>query len=192
MPTGAYLLSDSDGPYAVERFTCAPGPAGWRYTASRTDPVTGADLGRLDLTLDDGGRAVRLDVSSGSWEVRGGVTGPSAVWRRGPDEHAVEASGFTGTSPAFAVATARLLRLSVGVPVRVRLVRLGDAALAALTVDEGWALTSVEGDLSVERYEVADLATGGRRVLHLVGDVVVDGTGITLLELETPPTLTRR
>ena len=43
----------------------------------------------------------------------------------------------------------------------------------------------------MEAYEVAELATGDRRVQHLVGDVVVNGTGIALLELETPPTLTR-
>lgn len=193
MPTGAYLLSDHDGPYAVERFTCAPGPAGWRYTATRADPVTGDPLGRLDLTLDGDGRAVRLEVDAGGWELRGGVVGATAVWRRGAQELSATAAGFTGTSPAFSVATARLLRLSVGDPRRVRLVRLGDEALATRTVDEGWALTSVldRDGLPVERYEVADLATGERRVLHLVGDVVVDGTGVALLELETPPTLTR-
>ncbi|MCW2665487.1 MAG: hypothetical protein JWN57_449 [Frankiales bacterium] len=193
MPTGAYLLSDHDGPYAVERFTCAPGPAGWRYTATRSDPGTGAPLGRLDLTLDGAGRAVRLELAAGGWELRGGMAGASAVWRRGEAERTATAAGFTGTSPAFAVATARLLGLSVGDPRRVRLVRVGDEALAARTVEEGWARTVVtdSGGLPVERYEAADLATGERRVLHLVGDVVVDGTGIALLELQTPPTLTR-
>lgn len=179
MPSGSYLLSDADGPYAVESFRCAAGPAGWRYVATRTDP-DGRALLALDLAVDDRWRAVRLVLAVGSAELRGGVVGPEAVWRSGGTEHAAEAAGFTGDSPAFAVATARLLALDVDRAVRLRLVRLS-AVLGALTVDEGWGRTAdVAG---VQRYEAADLATGERRVLHLAGDVVVDATGVTLQTL---------
>lgn len=179
MPSGSYRLSDSDGPYAVEDFRCAVGPAGWRYVATRTDP-DGRPLLALDLAVDDRWRAVRLVVSAGGAELRGGVAGREAVWRRGDAEHAAAAAGFTGDSPCFAVATARLLGLEVGATARLRLVRLS-VALGALSVDEGWARTAdVE---QCERYEAADLATGERRTVHLAGDVVVDATGVELASL---------
>ena len=186
MPRGAYLLSGLEGPYAVERFSCAPGPAGWRYVATREDP-DGRGLGRLDVVLDGAGRALRVQVRSGAWEVRGGVVGSRCVWRRGEREHADRAGGFTGTSPVWLVAAARR---GAGVQ---RLVELSDPALAARTVLQRWALTGgrVEAGLTVERYDVDALDTGERRVVHLAGDVVVAAPGITLLELEGPPTLTR-
>jgi hypothetical protein len=179
VPTGTYLLSGHDGPEAVERFSCAPGPAGWRYVAERADPATGSALGRLDLTVDAGGRTVRLLAEAGGWELRGGSLGAEVLWRRGDAERAAPAAGFTGTSPAYAVATARLLGLAVGERRRVALVAVTDPALATRSVDEGWALTGVEqrDGVDVARYEVADLATGDRRVVHLAGDLVlaVDG-----------------
>jgi hypothetical protein len=171
----------------VERFACAAGPAGWRYTASREDE-DGRPAGTLDLTVDRAWRILRLHAEAGGWELRGGVAGDRTVFRRGPEEHDAVAAGFTGTSPAFAVVTARLLGLAPGVTARLRLVRLSDA-LAPLTVDEGWGRTEdAPADLpagvdAVERYEVADLATGERRVVHLAGDVVVDATGVVLLSL---------
>ena len=87
MPRGAYLLSGSDGPYAVERFSCAPGPAGWRYVATRSHASTGAPLGRLDVALDGAGRPHRVHVEQGGWELRGGAVGPHVLWRRGETEH---------------------------------------------------------------------------------------------------------
>jgi len=190
VPRGAYLLSGPDGPYAVERFSCAPGPAGWRYVATREDP-DGRPLGRLDLVLDGSGRAVRVQVESGGWEVRGGVVGDRCVWRRGEREHAERAAGFTGTSPAWLIATSRLV--TPGAAVRVRLVLLSDEALASRTVEQGWAPagTRVEAGLPVEAYDVDELDTGERRRVHLAGDVAVAAPGITLLELDGPPTLTR-
>ena len=182
MPSGAYLLDVPDGatgPPAVERFSCAAGPLGWRYTAVR-ETADGRPLGRLDLVVDAAWRAVRLDATAGGWTLRGGAAAAELVWRRGEQEHRAPAASFTGDSPAFLVATARLLGLAVGVQRRVRLVRLGEG-LAPLTVEEGWGRTpDVE---EAERYEAADLATGERRVVHLVGDVVVDGTGVDLLSL---------
>ena len=179
MPSGSYRLTDPGGAQAVEEFRCAAGPAGWRYVATRTD-TGGRPLLALDLAVDDRWRAVRLVASAGGVELRGGVAGPEALWRRGDVGHAAGAAGFTGDSPAFAVVTARLLGLDVGGTARVRLVRLSPA-LGALTVEEGWGRTpDVEG---VERYEAADLATGERRVVHLAGDVLVDATGVDLLTL---------
>lgn len=180
MPSGRYGLSGHDGPLGVEQFRCAAGPAGWRYVATRTDP-DGRPAGTLDLTVDAAWRVVRLYATAGEAELRAGVAGPDAVWRRGEDdERTTAAAGFTGTSPAFAVVTARLLALDVGVTARVRLVRLSEA-LGALTVDEGWARTP--DARGVERWETADLATGERRVVHLAGDLVVDATGVALLSL---------
>jgi hypothetical protein len=193
VPTGSYLLTGHDGPWAVERFSCAPGPAGWRYVAERTDPDTGAGLGRLDLTLDATGRTVRLLAAAGGWELRGGAVGPEVLWRRGQDERSATAAGFTGTSPAYAVATSRLLALGVGERRRVSLVAVMEPVLATRTVEQGWTLTGVEQRerLAVARYEVADLATGDRHVVHLAGDVVVDAAGVVLRDLDGLPTLTR-
>jgi hypothetical protein len=91
------------------------------------------------------------------------------------------------------VATTRLLALAVQDRRRVRLVAVTEPALATRVIDEGWSLTGVEsrGGLEVARYEVADLTTGDRRVVHLTGDVVVAADGVALASLEGAPTLTR-
>ncbi|HEU0102853.1 MAG TPA: hypothetical protein VFR07_11095, partial [Mycobacteriales bacterium] len=89
MPRGAYLVGGGPhepGPYALERFSCAAGPAGWRYVATREHPGTGAPLGRLDVVLDATGAPVRVQVETGGWALRGGVVGDEAWWRRGDDE----------------------------------------------------------------------------------------------------------
>ncbi|MCF2532708.1 hypothetical protein [Yinghuangia soli] len=203
MPSGAYTFFDphSGDALGVERFSCAPGPAGWRYRA------VGDGDGRVtDVTLDARGRPVRVEAFAHGWRVRGGaavVDGAAAVmWVRGPADpegggEAVEgeakAQAFTGRSPAFLVGTARLLGLTVGASVRVRLVGLSEPALAPMTCDQGWALTEIEehptpaGPLPVARYEVADLATGERGVVHLAGDVVLSAPGVELEELDGPP-----
>jgi hypothetical protein len=187
MPRGSYLLSDDAGPYAVERFSCAPGPAGWRYVAAREDPVTARPLGRIDLVLDAAGRTLRLEVEAGGWQLRGGAVGDRLLWRRGEEERSERAHAFTGSSPAYAVA---LSRLAPGVR---RLVLVADPVLATRTVDESWTQGPVEDrdGLRVVRWQADDLATGERRVLHLAGDVVLDAPGVRLLELDGPPTLTR-
>ena len=204
MPRGTYHhLDPADGSIvAVEAFSCAPGPAGWRYV-SQTYDDDGRPRGRVDVAVDDAWRQVRVHVSSGGWALRGGVVGRQAVWTRTPDgappaadddERAEPAAGFTGASPAFAVATARLLGLGLLDRRRVHLVRVTEPACVPLPVDEGWALVDVTDHetgaepLRVERYEVADLATAERRVVHLAGDVVVDAPGIELVDLESPPT----
>ena len=195
MPRGTYHHLDPGGTLAgVEVFSCAPGPSGWRYV-SQTYTPSNEPLGRVDVTVDAAWRQVRVQLTSGDWTLRGGVVGPDAVWVRGEsgDEQSAPAVGFTGRSPAFLVATARLLGLSLLDRRRLRLVGVTEPSLAALPVDEGWALVDVEshetetGPLTVERYEVADLATAERRVVHLAGDVVLEAPGIELVDLESPP-----
>ncbi|MEU8138915.1 hypothetical protein [Streptodolium elevatio] len=203
MPSGVYSFHDpTDGtPLGGERFSCAPGPAGWRYTATASD-----GRGSIDLTLDARGRPVRAEVVAGDWRVRGGATvvdGAAAVaWvRAAVDPSLVDTAvegdaktpAFTGRSPAFLVATARLLGLAPGQSVRVRLTAFTDPVLAPHPREEAWALTGIEehptpsGPLPVARYEVADLATGVRGVVHLAGDVVLAAPGVELEELWSPP-----
>jgi hypothetical protein len=106
----------------------------------------------------------------------------------------VRAHAFTGTSPAFLVATARLLRLTPSsAATRVRLLALTDPVLAPLTVDQSWALVQREahatdnGPLTVESYQVTALDTGEQHTVHLTGDVVLEAPGIELEDLESPP-----
>jgi len=202
VPRGLYSLRDHDGAVvAYERFSCAPGPAGWRYHAQVLASDGRTPAGLVDVTTDATGRQIRVEVRAGGWTVRGGVVGEETVWvRTGPSgedggEDATRAVGFTGRSPGFLVAVARLVGLRPGASSRVRLVSLADPATAPPTVDVTWSLTTVEehptegGPLPVERYETADLAGGRRAVVHLVGDVVVDAPGIELETLDRPPTL---
>jgi hypothetical protein len=110
-------------------------------------------------------------------------------------EQASVASGLTGRSPAFLIATARRLRLSPGGQARVRLIGISEPALAALQVEERWLLVGVSmhgtdtGPLPVARYDVADLSTGATRTIHLAGDVVIAAPALELTALHSPPTL---
>lgn len=155
---------------AVEAFSCGAGPLGWRYTATRDDGDA------VDLTVDTAGRVVRLVSAHDGWSVRGGAVGAELLWTRGEDEHQARAAGFTGSSPSYDVAVARMLALEVGQSRRLALVELTEPVGAALTVEHAWART--EGrDEGVDRYEVADLATGERWVVHLAGEVLVAREG---------------
>jgi hypothetical protein len=182
VPSGAYLLSGHDGPYAVERFTCGTAGDAWRWTATREDPATGVPLGRLELELR--GAAQRVHAEAGGWLLRGGTAGGTCAWRRGPVERSDAAAGFTGTSPAWAVATRRLL--GAAGPARLRLVHLADEVLATRLVDEAWrsAGTELVDGVEVERWEATDLATGERRVVHLTGELVLEAPGVRLLSLQ--------
>jgi hypothetical protein len=162
---GSYQVGDR-----VERFSCGAGPAGWRYAAVRDDGDT------VELVLDEAGRLVRLTAEHDGWLVRGGVLGEEVLWVRGADEHRARAVGFTGTSPSYDVAVARALGLGVGDSRRVTLVELTEPVGAARTVEHGWARTAGPED-GVDRYEVADLQTGERWVLHLAGEVLVSREG---------------
>jgi hypothetical protein len=218
VPSGSYLhLDPVDGsPVAVEEFSCAAGPLGWRYAATVRDP-DGRESGRVDLTLDAGGRHVQLVVVGGGWQLRGGVAGRETLWLRrpaGPDgdgdqvpvgpagsaataasERSEAAAGFAGRSPAFLIAATRLLRLSAGARARLRLVEVTEPALGTRVVEQGWSLTGTTSyptetePLPVARYQVVDLATGEPREVHLAGDVVVAAPGLELTALHSPPTL---
>ncbi|MGX1634610.1 hypothetical protein ACWGUL_11180 [Streptomyces albidoflavus] len=203
MPKGRYSLHDPHDhtPLAEEHFHCAPGPHGWRYVAQVTTPAPENDhLGSVDLTLDDLGRPLRLELHSGGWQVRGGALEGVTWVRTDPTgeeatEGTVAAHTFTGNSPAFLVATARLLRLTTtSPPTRVRLVSFTGQALAPRTLDQQWALRSSEthatdnGPLTVDEYLVGDVETGEQHTVHLAGDVILSAPGIELEDLETPPT----
>ncbi|WP_033218412.1 hypothetical protein [Kitasatospora phosalacinea] len=200
MPNGRYSLHDPhDGtPLGEERFQCAPGPAGWRYVAKRYRP-DGTVQGTTDLTLDARHRPIRLELRSGGWQVRGGAL-DGVHWVRAGAAGSGEATegedrahAFTGDSPAFLVATARLLALDPGGSARIRLVSFTGDSLAPRTLDQGWQLHSLQehptdsGPLPVEHYRVTDLDTGEVRDLHLTGDVLLGAPGIELEELDSPP-----
>ncbi|WP_433889740.1 hypothetical protein [Streptomyces sp. CA-111067] len=200
MPRGRYSLHDTHDhtPLGEEHFHCATGPSGWRYTAQTTGP-SGDHAGSVDLTLDELGRPIRLELHASSWRVRGAALEGVTWVRTDPTgEHAQEgkasAHAFTGASPAFLIATARLLRLEPGGPgARVRLVSFQPPVLAPLTVDQSWSLITRtahptdSGSLPVDNYRVNDLATGDQHEIHLAGDVVLAAPGIELEELESPP-----
>ncbi|MEU0655879.1 hypothetical protein ABZ485_27065 [Streptomyces albogriseolus] len=200
MPRGRYALHDPHDhtPLADEHFQCAPGPSGWRYVSQLTAP-DGAHLGSVDLTLDALGRPLRLELHAGSWQVRGAALDGVTWVRTDPTKtHATEgnvrAHAFTGSSPAFLVATARLLRLTPSAAAtRVRLVAFTDPVLAPRTVDQSWALvdrethTTDNGPLIVDAYQVTALDTGEQHTVHLAGDVVLSAPGVELEDLDSPP-----
>ncbi|GAB2327370.1 hypothetical protein AB0N20_36215 [Streptomyces griseoincarnatus] len=200
MPRGRYSLHDPHDhtPLADEHFQCAPGPSGWRYVSQLTAP-DGDHTGSVDLTLDALGRPLRLELHAASWQVRGAALGGVTWVRTDPTgTHATEgnvrAHAFTGSSPAFLVATARLLRLTPSAAAtRVRLVAFTGPVLAPRTVDQSWALVDREthatdnGPLTVDAYQVTALDTGEQHTVHLAGDVVLSAPGVELEDLESPP-----
>ncbi|MBU7598651.1 hypothetical protein JGS22_013750 [Streptomyces sp. P38-E01] len=200
MPRGRYSLHDTHdhAPLGEEHFQCATGPSGWRYY-SRTTTASGDETGSTDLTLDELGRPIRLQLHASGWQVRGAALDGVTWVRSDPDgAHAqqgnVTAHGFAGNSPAFLVATARLLRLAPRAEAtRVRLVALTPPVLAPLTVDQSWSLVETEthttdnGPLTVDNYRINDLQTGEQRLVHIAGDVVLAAPGVELEELESPP-----
>ncbi|MFI8999039.1 hypothetical protein [Streptomyces sp. NPDC053542] len=200
MPRGRYSLHDPHDhtPLGEEHFHCATGPSGWRYVSQITTP-SGDHAGSVDLTLDDLGRPIRLELHASSWQVRGAALDGVTWVRTDPSgTHATEgnvpAHSFTGASPAFLIATARLLRPAPGSgAVRARLVAFTPPVLAPRTLDQSWALVNRtahatdNGPLTVDEYQVNDLETGEQHAIHLAGDVVLSAPGIELENLESPP-----
>ncbi|MBZ4014267.1 hypothetical protein [Streptomyces purpurogeneiscleroticus] len=200
MPRGRYSLHDPHDhtPLGEEHFHCATGPSGWRYVSQITTP-SGDHAGSVDLTLDELGRPIRLELHAASWQVRGAALDGVTWVRTDPSgTHATEgnvpAHSFTGASPAFLIATARLLRPAPGSgAVRTRLVAFTPPVLAPRTLDQSWALvnrtahTTDNGPLTVDEYQVNDLETGEQHAVHLAGDVVLSAPGIELEDLESPP-----
>ncbi|WP_370150745.1 hypothetical protein [Streptacidiphilus sp. EB129] len=205
MPSGRYSFYDTHDhtPLGEERFSCAPGPSGWRYTAQTFTP-DGTPDGSVDLTLDSLARPLRLELRAAGWLIRGGaLDGLTWVRSHRDDPEGLQAREgndrahtFAGRSPSFLIATARLLRLTEGASTRVRVVAFTDPVLAPRTLDQGWTLEGIEthptdsGPLQVERYRVADLETGDEGLVHLAGDVVLAAPGIELEQLENPPSRT--
>ncbi|MFJ6086010.1 hypothetical protein ACIQI8_31940 [Streptomyces sp. NPDC092369] len=202
MPRGRYSLHDPHDhtPLAEEHFHCAPGPSGWRYVSQVTSP-SGDHSGSVDLTLDELGRPIRLELHAAGWQVRGAALDGVTWVRTDPTgaeaaEGNVPAHAFAATSPAFLIATARLLRLTPSASAtRVRLVTFTDPVLAPRTVDQSWALLKSEahatdnGPLPVDEYQVTALDTGEQHTVHIAGDVVLVAPGIELEDLESPPSV---
>ncbi|MFE0138168.1 hypothetical protein ACFWY6_42475 [Streptomyces sp. NPDC059037] len=200
MPRGHYSLHDPHDhtPLGEEHFHCAPGPSGWRYVSQRIAP-SGEHTGSVDLALDELGRPIRLELHAGDWQIRAAaIDGVTWVRTDATGAHATEnnapAHAFTGTSPAFLIATTRLLRLTPASPAtRVRLVAFTDPVLAPRTLDQSWVLLKSEahatdnGPLTVDEYQVTALDTGEQHAVHITGDVVLSAPGIELENLETPP-----
>ena len=159
---GRYLVGD-----VVETFTCGDGS----YLGLREDGD------RIELLAD--GRLVALHDG---WEVRGGRVGPDLLWARGTEERSAKAVAFTGSSPAYDVALAQLLGLAVGERRKVTLVEISEPVAAARTVEHAWARTDGP-EPDVDRYEVADLQTAERWVLHLSGDILVSREGARVARL---------
>jgi hypothetical protein len=200
MPRGRYSLHDPHDhtPLGEEHFHCAPGPSGWRYTSQLTS-FAGEHTGSVDLTIDDLGRPLRLELRAAGWRVRAAALDGVTWVRTDPagtqgTEGNAPAHAFTGTSPAFLVSTSRLLRLTPDSPAtRVRLVAFTAPVLAPRTVDQSWALVQREahatdnGPLTVDEYLVSPLDTGERHTVHLAGDVVLAAPGVELEDLDSPP-----
>jgi hypothetical protein len=200
VPRGRYSLHDPHDhtPLGDEHFQCATGPSGWRYVSQITTP-SGDHAGSVDLALDELGRPVRLELHAGDWQVRGAALDGVTWVRTDPSgDHAQQgnaaAHSFTGSSPAFLIATSRLLRPAVGEPAtRVRLVALTPPVLAPRTLDQSWTLLHTESHatdnapLIVENYQVSEVGTGEQHPVHIAGDVVLAAPGIELEELESPP-----
>jgi hypothetical protein len=135
-----------------------------------------------------------LDLASGrfeaeydGWVLRGGVVGGVALWVRGEEQHRAEASAFTAVSPAYDVALARSLDLSMGQSRRLALVELTEPVGAARTVRRTWTRTASD-EPDVARYDVDDADTGEHWVLNLAGQVLLSREGrwpAHLVDLDT-------
>ncbi len=198
MPRGIYQLAGRS-----EAFSCAPGPAGWRFVSDR-----------LDLACDTGFRPVRFVVtSSGGQVLRGGGLRlddgtPVLVWAPADDpggERTAVAGALLTGSPGSWISLLRTVAPPGSATVRADVVALqvDPDSLAALTVRRRVTRTGARahqapaGTLQVEAWTVDDLDTGTRRQLHLAGDVLVwagpgaadrpDEDEIELTDLEGPP-----
>ena len=145
----------------VERFTL--GPDLLRVVDDRGDEVEVHADGRVRLVLD-------------GWELRGGRVGDRLHWVRGEDEHTAVAAGFTGSSPVWDLSTAAALALAVGESRTLVQVELTGPVGAALTVRRAWSRTAGP-EADVDRFEVADLDTGERSVVHVSAGVLVSREG---------------
>lgn len=194
MPRGTYVVAGRP-----EAFSCAPGPAGWRYTS----PV-------LDLVCDRRFRCLRFQVTTaaGAW-VRGGRTvlddgAAVLVWTGSGDlsrERRGSAEAVVTPSPGTLVALARSVAPPGPSPAArvVAAVRFDEPALGGLSVRVRVTRDGAEEHegLLLERWHVDDLDAGTRTEVHLAGDVVLwavrrgspeeDPWDVELADLDSPP-----
>lgn len=194
MPRGTYVVAGRS-----ERFSCAPGPAGWRYTS----PV-------LDLVCDHRFRCLRVQATTaaGAW-VRGGRSvlddaTPVLLWTGSGDpsrERRARADAVLAPSPGTLVALTR----SVAPPGASRAgravaaVRFDEPAMGGLSVRLQVSRDGADEHegLLAERWHVDDLDAGTRTEVHLAGDVVLwavrrgspeeDPWDVELADLDSPP-----
>lgn len=190
MPSGTYVVAGRS-----EAFSCAPGPAGWRYASEV-----------LDLLCDRRFRTARVQVTDVDTRVRGGRTllddgTPVLSWVATSDpsaeRHAV-ADVVEVASPGALVALARRVSGPGERPVSLDLaaVRFEPPALAGLSVRLRVSRAGAERHdaLLAERWHVDDLDAGTRTMLYLAGDVVLwaareghEAWEVELVSLDGPP-----
>jgi len=191
VPTGTYVVAGRP-----EAFSCAPGPAGWRYAS---------DV--LDLVCDRRFRTARVQVRDGADWVRGGRSvlddgAPVMTWVTSADpgtERTALADVVDADSPGALVALARRVAGPGEEQVAAQLaaVRFTAPGLAGLTVRLRVARDGAErhDGLLAERWLLDDLDTGVRTSVHLAGDVVLWATrqggheswDVELDALDSPP-----
>lgn len=70
MPAGTYVVMDGNGaPVGSEQFRCAPGPAGWRYFATRAMTAPSPVEEHVDISVDARWSPVRVRIESSSHDV---------------------------------------------------------------------------------------------------------------------------
>ncbi len=195
MPRGTYHLAGRP-----EAFSCAPGPAGWRFVSPT-----------LDLACDSTFRAVRFVVTGdGGRQVRGGGLrledgAPVLVWAPSDDltaERTTAAVGVLTGSPGSVVALLRSAAEPGEEPARadVEVLRFDPSTLAGLRVRLRLARSGAtrhdapDGELLDESWSVTDVDTGLSSEVHLAGDVLLHATAgvlddeVELADLDGPPT----
>ncbi|MEX2457958.1 MAG: putative glycolipid-binding domain-containing protein [Actinomycetota bacterium] len=184
MPIGTYRVMDGEGvPNGeVERFRCAPGPAGWRSVSEidAVEPHPHAET--VDITVDADWRPVRLRLDTGEHQLLARPAGDRLEIDLDGERRDLDWDPETELdyrSPAFnAVTVNRLHRASVTaadlsvvffepftcepriVPQRYEL------------LDDGPVTTPV-GEFQAERWRYTALDTGWTRAVWIAGDVVV-------------------
>lgn len=196
MPRGTYHLAGRP-----EAFSCAPGPAGWRFVSAA-----------LDLASDRTWRPVRFVVTGpGGAQVRGGGLrledgAPVLVWARADgldDERLTAAPALLTASPGSLVALLRAAATPGEAPATVDLsaLRVEADALAARTVRlraqrlGGVRHEAPRGVLVDETWRLTDVDAAATSEVHLAGDVVLHASAglldaeVELVDLDGPPSL---
>lgn len=186
MPKGSYLTSTG----RVEAFSCAPGPAGWRFVSED-----------LDLACDATFHPIRFKVGS-TITGRGGRLEdgtPVLIWT-GTDEREriSRADVLLNESAGGWIAAARQVALPGPKLVGRTLIALQVAPEGGVLLAE-YRLTRVAveqhdsdtGPLLVETWHADDSGLGVRRQLYLAGDVLLQAhlpdREVELIELDSPP-----